>query len=174
MSHVIETATSGRAGCRGCGRKIDKGERRFGERRPNVFGDGEMTLWFHITCAAYKRPEAFLEALTEYADPAGSLRPLAESSIAHHRLPRLNGASRAPTGRARCRSCGELIGKGTWRIGLAYFEELRFEPSGFIHGTCASEYFGTTDLMDPIRHFSEQLDGNDILELQNLLKADSS
>src|SRR5690606_867987 len=48
MSHVIEHAASGRAKCRGCGEKIDKDELRFGEKEPNTFGDGEMTLWFHV------------------------------------------------------------------------------------------------------------------------------
>lgn len=55
MAHVIEHASSGRAKCHGCDTRIDKGELRFGERRPNAFGEGEMTLWFHLPCAAYKR-----------------------------------------------------------------------------------------------------------------------
>jgi poly(ADP-ribose) polymerase-like protein len=63
MSHSIEPATSGRAKCRGCGRPIDKGELRLGEQLPNPYAEGEMTLWFHPTCAAYKRPEALIEAL---------------------------------------------------------------------------------------------------------------
>jgi hypothetical protein len=60
MPHVIEHATSGRAKCRGCGGRIDKDALRFGENRPNAYGDGEMTLWFHVPCAAYKRQEPFL------------------------------------------------------------------------------------------------------------------
>src|SRR5947207_3050798 len=70
MPHVMEPATSARATCRGCNQKIAKGELRFGERQPNAFGEGEMTLWFHLACAAYKRPEAFLEVARESTDPA--------------------------------------------------------------------------------------------------------
>ena len=65
MPHVAEYASSGRAKCRGCDQKIAKGELRFGERQPNAFGDGEMTLWFHAPCAAFKRPEPYLELLEQ-------------------------------------------------------------------------------------------------------------
>ena len=65
MAHVMESAKTGRAKCRGCDRRIEKGEIRFGERVPNAFGEGETTLWFHVRCAAYKRPQPFLEALPD-------------------------------------------------------------------------------------------------------------
>lgn len=178
MAHVIEPAASARAKCRGCDRKIDKGELRFGERQPNAFGDGEMTLWFHLICAAYKRPEPFLETLEtilaaesdapEIVD-ADALRAAAELGMAHRRLPRLNGADRAPTGRARCRSCRELIDKDAWRIGLVFFEEYRFQPSGFIHAACAKEYLGTTDLIDRVRHFKPELEAQELDELETAL-----
>jgi hypothetical protein len=170
MPHVIEHAASGRAGCRGCGAKIGKDELRFGEREPNAFGEGEMTLWFHLPCAAYKRPEPFLELLGGVeaeeisADELGvaqALKPAAEFGVDHRRVPRIDKVDRAPTGRARCRSCRELIEKETWRIGLVFFEEYRFEPSGFIHAACAAEYFGTTDVMDRIRHFNPTLDAGE-------------
>jgi Poly(ADP-ribose) polymerase and DNA-Ligase Zn-finger region len=165
MPHVIEPASSGRATCRGCGAKIAKGEIRFGERQPNAFGDGEMTLWFHLECAAYKRPEPLLATLDAYAAAGDTLavlnlevlRGAAELGIAHRRLPRVTGAERAPTGRARCRHCRETIGKDEWRIALVFFEEYRFQPSGFVHAGCARAYFGTTDLLDRVRHFAPGL-----------------
>jgi hypothetical protein len=173
MPHVIEAATSGRAKCRGCEQPIAKGELRFGERLPNAFGEGEMTLWFHLLCAAYKRPEPFLATLRgadaaaigatraapEHAD---ALEAAAELGIAHRRLPRLSGADRAPTGRAHCRACRELIAKDTWRIALVFFEEYRFQPSGFIHAACAREYLGTTDVIERVRHFSPTLGAADL------------
>lgn len=172
MAHVIERAASGRSTCRGCERKIDKDELRFGEREPNIFGDGEMTLWFHPACAAYKRPEQLLQALdetdTELPD-VGSLRAAAELGVEHRRLPRLNGASRAPTGRARCRQCRELIQKDTWRIGLVFFEEYRFQPSGFIHAGCAGDYLGTADIMKRLRHFSPELEPAELDALKESL-----
>src|SRR5882757_6400545 len=65
MSHLFESAASGRSKCRGCAQAIQRGELRFGERLPNPFAEGEMTVWFHPLCAAYKRPEPLLQALAE-------------------------------------------------------------------------------------------------------------
>jgi hypothetical protein len=91
----------------------------------------------------------------------------AEFGIAHRRLPRVNGAERAPTARARCRNCRKPIERGAWRISLAYFEEFRFEPSGFVHASCAGEYFETTDLIERIKHFSPQLSASDVNDLSS-------
>ncbi len=169
MGHVIETASSGRAKCRGCDRKIGKDEQRFGERQPNPFGDGEMTLWFHLVCAAYKRPELLLEVLDDTIEDAHCLRTAAEFTIAHPRLPRLSGAEPAPTGRARCRACKDMIEKDSWRIRLTYFEDFRFAPSGFIHASCAGDYFDTTELGDRLLHFSPELTPEDIAALQSAI-----
>ena len=177
MAHVIEHAASGRARCRGCEQPIAKGELRFGERQPNSFGEGEMTLWFHPWCGAYKRPETFIEAL-DAADAAvakdipdaDGLRAAAKAGIAHRRLPRVNGADRAPTGRARCRHCRELIDKDSWRIGLVFFEEYRFAPSGYIHAACAQGYLETIDILDRVKHFSPDLSAADLRALSRALK----
>ena len=130
MAHRFEPASSSRAKCRGCGEGIAAGELRFGESLPNPFGDGEMTLWFHLDCAAFKRPEPFLETLEGRSEPLeGHERLVAEAQqgIAHRRLPRIDGAGRAPTGRAQCRSCRAPIDKGAWRIALVFYEEGRFD-----------------------------------------------
>ena len=177
MAHVIEHAKTGRAKCRGCEHKIDKGTLRFGERQANVFGEGETTLWFHLPCAAYKRPEPFLEVLPEAqadVDDAERLAAAAAHGIVHRRLPRLNGAERAPTGRARCRSCRKPIERGGWRLSLVFFEEFRFEPSGFIHAGCAREYFGTTDVLERVRYFSTELDAHDLEQLAHALTLEAT
>jgi hypothetical protein len=169
MAHRIEPASSARAKCRGCGERIAAGDLRFGESLPNPFADGEMTLWFHLDCAAFKRPEPLLEALAGRSEPLpGQERLVAEAGqgIAHHRLPRVDGAGRAPTGRAQCRSCRSPIDKGAWRIALVYFEEGRFEPSGFVHAGCARSYFETTDLLSRVRRFSPGLREEDLTELR--------
>lgn len=167
MAHVIEAASSGRAKCRSCDQPIAKGELRFGERQPNAFGDGEMTLWFHLRCGAYSRPEPFLEAESS-APPDANLEPLAAAArfgIEHRRVPRLHGAERAASGRAHCRSCRELIAKGEWRLPLVFFEDYRFNPGGYVHTRCAREYFETTELLDRIRHFAPQLDETELAEV---------
>ena len=178
MAHVIEHAASGRAKCRGCGRKISRDELRFGEREPNAFGEGDMTLWFHPVCAAYKRPEPFLALLGDTPPEdisaaemavAHALKPAAEFALEHRRVPRLDTVDRAPTARARCRCCRELIAKDSWRIGLVFFEEYRFEASGFIHAGCGNDYFGTTDIMDRVRHFNPALELEELEEVEAAL-----
>ena len=70
----IEEAPSGRAKCRGCGRAIAKGELRLGEHLPNPYSDkGPMSLWFHLPCGAYKRPEVMLHALSATAVETASI-----------------------------------------------------------------------------------------------------
>ena len=168
MSHVFEPAASGRAKCRGCAQRIAQGELRFGERIANPYAEGETTLWYHPLCAAYKRPEALLEALPEappeLADREG-LERAARATAAQHRLPRIDGAERAPTGQAKCRQCREAIAKGSWRIRLVFYEEGRFAPGGFLHLHCGSVYFEGHAIGDPLLHFSPDLSQEDREEL---------
>lgn len=168
MAHTIEPASSGRAKCRGCGKPIAKGELRFGERLPNPFADeGDMTLWFHPICAAYKRPES----LAEIIDGAGlegesRLREIIDFGITHHRTQRINGVQRARSGRAKCRSCSETITKDQWRIPLVYFEDGMFNASGFVHVSCATAYFESIEILEHIKHFNaEQLSDDDLSDL---------
>jgi hypothetical protein len=168
MPHVFEHAPSGRAKCRGCGRSIEKGKLRFGERIPNPYAEGETTLWFHPLCAAYKRPEPLLEALEQQkgnvSEPE-ALERAARGSSAQRRLPRIDGAERAPTGQAKCRHCHEPIPRGEWRIRLVFYEEGRFSPGGFLHLACRSAYFETGDILDSLLHFSPDLNDEERREL---------
>lgn len=175
VDHVIEPATSGRAKCRGCGKNIAKGVVRFGERVDNPFGDGKTTLWFHLPCAAYKRPEPFLEALGATTAPLeehGHLEATARMGTEHRRLPRVDGVERASTGRAACRCCREAIAKGTLRIRLVFFQDGRFDPGGFIHVHCAEAHLGTADILERLRQFSPALTPNDIAELRETLSSE--
>jgi hypothetical protein len=174
MPHVLERASTGRAKCRACGGKIAATEWRLGERVPNPFGDdgSETTHWFHPACGAFTRPEAFLEAIASLAEPLDqkdTLEREATLGVAHHRLPRVRAAERAPTGRATCRACKTLIDKDTWRIGLAFYEDGRFSPSGFIHIACAPGYLETTVILPRLKHFSPQLTDADLKEVEGAL-----
>lgn len=175
MSHVFEPALSGRSKCRGCGTPIARGEVRFGERMLNLFGEGESTLWFHPLCAAYKRPQSILQALSEGAGNVSDregIERAARSSAAHRRLARIDGAERAPGSQARCRQCREPILKDAWRIRLVFFEEGFFSPGGFIHCACRGAYFETDDVMDQVLHFSPKLSAEDRKQLRRACAAD--
>lgn len=175
MPHLFELAPTGRSKCRACARLIERGEFRFGERIPNPFAEGETTLWFHPLCAAYKRPEPLLEALAgapEDLPGREALERVARSSSAHRRLPRIDGAERAPSGQAKCRCCHEPIARGTWRIRLVFYEEGRFSPGGFLHVDCRRTYFERDDVLAPVLHFSPDLVAEERAELTRALGTD--
>lgn len=89
-----------------------------------------------------------LEVLPAELEDPEELRALAELGRDHHRLARVERVERAPSGRARCRECKELIAKGDYRIALTIWEEGRFSPMGFVHVRCAAAYFGTLTSID--------------------------
>jgi len=169
MPHVIEAAPTGRAKCRGCGEKIAALELRFGERLPNPFADGETTHWYHLDCAAFKRPEALAER-KEPLEGSERLESEARHGAAHRRLPRIDGAERAPSGRASCRFCREPIGKDAWRIRLVFYEDGRFVPSGYVHVRCSRAYFETADVLPRLRRFAPDLRDEDLKEIQQELE----
>lgn len=172
MSGIFELAASGRAKCRGCGQPIGKGELRLGDKLPNPFADGEMTHWFHPLCAAYKRPEPLLEALAAAMVPVEDrerLERIARHGVAHHRVPRIDGAERSPTSQAKCRHCHEPIERGHWRIRLVFHQDGRFEPAGFVHLDCRTAYFETGAVLEPTLHFSAKLTDADRAELRQVL-----
>ena len=173
MPHIVERASTGRAKCRGCGAAIAKDTWRVGEAVPNPFADAENAEarhWYHPRCAAYRRPEAFLLAL-EGADVRfddhEALVAAATAGVTHPRLPRLDKAERAPSGRAACRRCKAPIAKDTWRLTLLYWEDGRFVPAGYLHPACVAAYVETSpdDVVDRVRHFTPDLSGQDLREV---------
>jgi hypothetical protein len=153
--------------------RIAAGELRFGESLPNPFADGEMTHWFHPECAAFKRPEPFLETLEARSEPledADRLTAAARAGIAHRRLPRVSGAERASSGRAQCRACRSTIAKGAWRISLVFYEEGRFAPAGYIHVPCAMAHLETTDIIPRLKRFSPGLTDEDVKAIEAQLQ----
>lgn len=119
-----------------------------------------MTLWFHPECAAHKRPQSLLDGLaqaTESVPDRERLESVARKGVAHRRLPRIDGAERAKSGQATCRSCRQAIERGTWRVRLVFYEEGRFIPAGFVHLGCRQAYFETDDILDAALHFSPDL-----------------
>jgi hypothetical protein len=175
----LEPAASGRARCRACGAAIAKGELRFGEVLASGYGEGDATsvFWFHLRCAAHRRPQKLAALLRESPENPETPRPpvpdreqlLAEADqgIAHARLERLAGAERASSGRARCRQCQQPIAEGAWRFRLSSFGDTGFfDPLGFIHAGCAAAYFETDlPLEARLRQASPDVDPQALAEL---------
>lgn len=135
-----------------------------------------MTLWFHPACAAFKRPEPLLQALGEAPGKVPereALERAARASLAHRRVPRIDGAERSPSAQARCRSCHEIIARGSWRIRLVFFEGARFSPGGYVHFACRRAYFETSEVLEPILHFSTGLSDDEREELKRASVDDS-
>jgi hypothetical protein len=59
----IERSPSGRARCRACREKIDKGEWRYAEEEPSADFDGEIKRYWHATCAVDRRATGASRAL---------------------------------------------------------------------------------------------------------------
>lgn len=184
MPCVFEFAPSGRSKCRGCGQPIARDALRFGERLPNPFGGGEMTLWFHPACAAFKRPEPLLQALAETAESVldrqgleravrAGLERAARAGLVHPRLQRIDGAERSPSAQAKCRSCHQPIERGTWRIRLVFFDEGGlFSAGGYLHLACRKAYFETNDVLEHLLHFSPALSDDEREELRRACATD--
>jgi hypothetical protein len=176
MPDIIDIASSGRAKCRACTKVIAKGEQRFGERVPNPFAEGEaeLTYWFHVPCAAYRRCERFValtpEQLADIPD-AALLKERAEFGVAHDRLPRIAGLERAKSGRAKCRHCKEVIEAQVPRIILGFWEEGRFGPMGFVHLTCSVAYFETRDIEPWLTFVAPEAAANMAEEIAKALQA---
>lgn len=146
MDNVIEAAKSGRASCRTCRKKIDKGTLRFGEATENQFDpDGGMSLrWHHLECAAAKMPDKVKPALDAFGgdvpDRAAIDAALASGKKAAAADKRFPYAERAPTGRSRCIECNEAIAKESWRVAV----EREIDTgsfvrtgAGYLHPACA-------------------------------------
>ncbi|MAV27567.1 MAG: hypothetical protein CMQ05_15880 [Gammaproteobacteria bacterium] len=173
--NVIEPASSGRSKGRGCKQNIAKGDLPFGEQLPNPFADGDMTLWFHLLCAAYRRPEPLHDLLSESPPEDGecseNLTELCRIGIEAPRLQRIAEAELAPSGRTRCRHRKEAIEKATWRLRLEYFEEGAFNPSGNIHLGCSTVFLTTTDtVMARVIHFTTELTDTQAKEIKEALQ----
>ncbi len=173
MPDVIEAAPSGRAKCRACQAKIDKGALRYGEAVPNPFGEGEALHWYHLRCGAEKRPESFAKALAENEQEIperGLLAKIAAVGIDHPKLARLTRLERASSGRARCQGCHELIEKGALRLVLERIEDGMTSGAGFVHVACCKEYAGSTEgVAERMRRTSQDLSEEDFAELDRLL-----
>ncbi|MAW28389.1 MAG: hypothetical protein CMP98_06300 [Gammaproteobacteria bacterium] len=146
---VVEPDSFGRSKCRGCKQNIAKGSLRFDEQLPIPFADGDMSLWLHLPCAAFRRPQVLLTTV--------NIAPLKDRQCHDHlteishigtevsRLKRIAETELSPNGRARCKSYKEPIPKDSWRIRQEHFGEGASTPSGNIHLGCVNLFFPTNE-----------------------------
>lgn len=158
MPDRIEIASTGRARCRACRRAIGKGEERFAEAAPNPVAEGETQHYYHVPCAAERRPKAFAQLCAGLEPPRPELAALREAAalaIDHHRLERLGVIERAKSARANCRLCRELIEKDTWRVAVQPLEDGRLGAWGFLHLRCVGSYAGVKPSAERLLRYSE-------------------
>jgi len=145
MAHTIEVAKSGRAQCRGCRNKIEKGVLRFGEEVPNMFSeDGGTTFrWYHLECAAKgKLANEVRDALKGWSGEVPKREEL-DKLIAEHLHADYPYAERAANGRAKCRVCDATIAKGDIRVAFERVVETQMglqRGPGYMHSTCTLGY----------------------------------
>jgi hypothetical protein len=132
--YVIEGARSSRSKCKTCRKKIDKDVLRLGVLIEGPYGTGY--LWHHLTCAAKRRlddvEEAFAsEAWKEAKEPPENVPSIEELRTLHEEAEekrqsrqRIPYAEVDPSGRAKCKHCGEAMEKGSLRVVLG--REIEF------------------------------------------------
>jgi hypothetical protein len=171
--YVIEGARSSRSRCKICRRKIDKGALRIGIMIEGPYGTGY--LWNHLRCAARRRleqvEEAYeLEAWKEAKEPPGKLPPidelrkLAEQTEQKRQQRReIPYAEVDPSGRAKCKHCGEPMQKGALRVVLgrevSFGNQVRTTPI-HVHPRCVEAALDADDCATPAEGFSEAVRAN--------------
>jgi hypothetical protein len=163
MPDIIESAPTGRAGCRGCTLKIAKGEARFGKRFDNPYGEGEATHWYHLACGAEAEPDRVEAALADADVPLPSgLDDWLDAGRKNSGLAQTYFAERATSGRARCQHCRKKIDNGALRVVIAPGGE---GPSvirkAFLHLDCAPDFAGTYGLTERLVRTSVALPESD-------------
>jgi poly [ADP-ribose] polymerase len=179
MPNIIETAKTGRAGCRTCKQPIAKGDLRFGEEVPNAFSAGDMTYnWHHLPCAAKKKPSALKQALddTDQNVPdKEALMKTIEENAKNEKPTVLPYAEYAPTARASCVGCSEKIEKGHLRVAVESEDDgSPFPRSGprYLHVACAPEHAGDApdEFFEKVKNNSKNVETKDMQELKAALQ----
>ena len=167
--YKIEAARSSRSRCRTCRRKIDKDKLRLGILLEGPYGTGY--LWHHLTCAAKRRADDVEAAYGEQAWEEGvevppleelkKLREKAEEAKAKRK--EAPYVERAPSGRSKCKHCGETIEKDSLRVVLlrevTFGNQVRGTPIN-VHPACVPGEIRAEDCMTEIEGFEQALNTN--------------
>jgi hypothetical protein len=172
-AYVIEGARSSRSRCKICRRPIEKGTLRIGYLIEGPFGTGY--LWHHLRCSARRHFDRVDEAYAaeawnaakqppEEVPPLEQLRKLQEQAEERKRVRKeIPYAESAPSGRAKCKRCEELIEKGSLRVtlgrGVYFGSQVRTAPIN-VHTKCAVAEMKTGDCLTEAEGFAEALRAN--------------
>lgn len=156
--HVIEGARSGRSRCKTCRKTISKGALRLGILIEGPFGTGY--LWHHLKCAARKQfhrvEQAYEQEAWQHAKVTPTKLPALEELATERqhaeerakKRKKIPYAEAAPTGRARCKHCGEPIEKGSLRVVLGrevtFGSQVRVGPIN-VHPGCVAQELDADD-----------------------------
>ena len=171
--YLLESARSSRSRCRTCKRKIEKDKLRLGILLEGPFGTGY--LWHHLTCAARRRIEDVEAAYAQKAFEEGlAVPPLSElqaleEKAAKERAERKEPpyVERAPSGRSRCKHCGEAIAQGDTAHRVGARNHLRQPGSGDTDQRASGMRAGGArlgDCLTEVGGFDQQLHQNSELE----------
>ncbi len=164
--YLIEEARSSRSRCRTCRKKIEKGKLRLGIVLEGPYGSGY--IWHHLNCAAKRRLE---DVEAAYAQPAfdeglkvpsieklRGLQEKAEKERAERK--ELPYVEKAPTGRSKCKHCGEGIEQDSFRVVLGreveFGSQVRTGPIN-VHAKCVVDELDAEDCATAVEGFAEAL-----------------
>jgi len=143
--YKLEPARSSRSRCKTCKRKIDKGALRLGVLVDGAYGPGYM--WNHLKCMARRRIEDVQAAYAGQhweegleVPPLAELERLAEKAEEERKNKKTPPyVEIAPSGRSKCKACGEAIAQGAARIVLVrtveFYGQVRGAPVK-VHPEC--------------------------------------
>lgn len=135
----IEPAASGRAGCRGCGARIAKGELRFAESGWGHEGEPSFR-YHHLLCAARSIGDKLRPVLAAYLGEIPERAEIDAALDTGHRGVDIPRAELARSGRSRCMACDEKIDKDTLRVITERMVERVGMRPGYLHPKCALGY----------------------------------
>jgi hypothetical protein len=172
---VIEAARSGRAKCKSCRKAIPKDGLRLGVLVEGPYGVGHM--WYHLTCAAkrlFDKVESAYEieawTLAKVPLEASDVPPLAELETLREEAEKkkvekkeLPYTELAPSGRAKCKHCDELIEKDTPRVIIGreveFGQQTRTTPIN-VHPACVADALHAEDCNTEAEGFEGALRAN--------------
>ncbi|NIM01215.1 MAG: hypothetical protein GTN89_10355 [Acidobacteria bacterium] len=177
-TYMIEGARSSRSRCKTCRRKIDKGALRLGILIEGPYGVGYM--WHHLNCAARRQFDRVREAYREEAwlnakEPPSKLPSLEALEVMQQKAEEKRRNKKDipyveidPSGRAKCKHCGEPMEKGSVRAvlgrGVYFGNQVRVAPIT-VHPRCVAAELEKDDcetevegLIDAMRANSGEFD----------------